>query len=187
MTQSRQISKTQRSANARGVHGQEDVSTEQRPAQEDAWIPRADENRKGSPGAQAPAGQGPEEIDGLGEAQGEKFAREDRLHHRREFEAVYSRGVRIPGPHFVLFILPNNAGRCRLGVTLSRKVGNAVVRNQARRRMREIFRKRRGFLQVSVDIVVNAKPQIARQPLALLEAEFLGCVARFAEVSKGRK
>ena len=70
---------------------------------------------------------------------------------------------------------------------MSRKVGNAVVRNQARRRIREIFRKRRGFLPVSVDIVVNAKPQIARQPLALLEAEFLGCVARFAEVSKGRK
>ena len=169
----------------RGIHGQENVSAEQQPAQEEAWIPRADEDRKGTAGTQAPARQRPKEIDGLGETQDEKFTREDRLHHRREFEAVYSRGVRMPGRHFVLFLLPNSLGRSRIGVTLSRKVGNAVVRNQARRRMREIFRKRRGVLSSSLDIVVQAKPEIARKPLALLEAEFLECVARFEGLSKG--
>ena len=85
----------------------------------------------------------------------------------------------MPGRHFILFILPNSVGRCRLGVTLSRKVGNAVVRNQARRRVREIFRKRRGQVSASLDIVVHAKPEIARKPLAVLEAEFLESIARF--------
>ena len=64
-------------------------------------------------------------------------------------------------------------------MTLSRKVGNAVVRNQARRRVREIFRKRRGLVTGSCDIVVHAKPEIARKPLALLESEFVDCIARF--------
>ena len=173
--------------NARGIHGQKDVSAQQRPAQEKTWIPRADEDSKRPTGAQTPASQGPEEIDSLGAARGEQFGRLDRLHHRKEFDAIYSRGVRVSGPHFVLFILPNSVGRSRLGVTLSRKVGNAVVRNQARRRMREIFRKRRGVLGATVDIVVHAKPEIARTPLAILEGEFLECIARFDGLSKGRK
>ena len=172
---------------ARGVHGQEDLPAKQRSTQEEARIPRTDEDRKGPPGAQATARQRPEAIDGLREARAEQFSRRDRLHNRREFDAVYSRGVRIPGCHFVLFILPNNLGRTRLGVTLSRKVGNAVVRNQARRRMREIFRKRRSMLQDSVDIVVNAKPQIARRSLVSLEVDFLECVGRFEGLWKGRR
>lgn len=170
--------------NARGIHGQENVSAQQQSPQEKAWIPRTDEDRKGPPRAQASTSQGSEEIDGLRETQGERFTREDRLHHRREFEAVYSRGMRVAAPHFVLFILPNSSGRSRLGVTLSRKVGNAVVRNQARRRLREIFRRRRTVLRAPVDIVINTRPEIARQPLVRLEAEFLECIARFQAMTK---
>ena len=70
---------------------------------------------------------------------------------------------------------------------MSRKVGNAVVRNQARRRIREVFRKRRGVVSAPCDIVVHAKPEIARRSLAVLEAEFLECIARFHGRSKDRR
>jgi ribonuclease P protein component len=174
-------------SNARGVHVQENVSAQQEPPEKSPRIPRADEHREGAPGAQAPSRQRPEEIDSLKVTQPEKFTRDDRLHHSREFEAVYSQGIRIPGRHFVLFILPNKLGRSRLGVTLSRKVGNAVVRNQARRRIRDIFRRRRDLLAAGFDVVVHTRPEIARQPRALLEMKFEEAVTKFERLGKGTK
>lgn len=159
----------------RGIHGEADVSTEQRPAQEKAWIPRQDGDRQGAPGAQAPARQGSEEIDRL------RFTPDDRLHNRRQFEAAYEKGVRVPGRRFVLFILPNSLGRSRLGVTLSRKVGNAVVRNRARRLMREIFRAQSVIRREGLDIVVNTRPEIAGASLEDLRREFDRAMSRFRE------
>ena len=95
--------------------------------------------------------------------------------------------MRVSGRHFVLFILPNKLGHSRLGVTLSRKVGNAVVRNQTRRRIRDIFRRRRDLFTVGFDIVVHTRPEIAGQPRAVLETKFEEAVAKFERLGKGAK
>jgi ribonuclease P protein component len=166
--------------NPRGIHVQENLSTKQPPPPEGAWIPRADEDREGAPRAQAPPRQRPEKIDSIDELRpGERLTRDDRLHHRREFDAIYSRGIRIPGRYFILFLLPNTLGRSRLGVTLSRKIGGAVVRNLARRRLREIFRKHRALLTGGLDIVVHARTEIAGQSLDVLRRQFIDGIARF--------
>jgi ribonuclease P protein component len=57
-----------------------------------------------------------------------------------------------------LHVLPNHVGHARLGVTATRKLGSAVVRNRLRRRCREVFRRwpRRSELP-AVDIVVNLR------------------------------
>lgn len=165
----------------RGDHGQADVSTEQRSAKEDAWFPGPDEDRQGAPGAEAPARERAEEIDRL------RFSREDRLHHRRQFEAIYSRGTRIPGRLFVLFILPNDTGRSRLGVTLSRKVGIAVVRNRARRLVREIFRAQVAVRAAGLDIVVHARPEISGASLETLRREFERGMNRYGQPDGGAR
>jgi ribonuclease P protein component len=72
-------------------------------------------------------------------------------------------------------------------VTLSRKIGGAVVRNQARRRLREIFRKHREVLAGGLDIVVHARTGIAGQPLAVLERQFIEGGARFDGRQGGRR
>jgi ribonuclease P protein component len=61
-----------------------------------------------------------------------------------------------------LHVLPNAHGHPRLGVTATRKLGNAVVRNRLRRRCREVYRRwdRRGALP-ALDIVVNLRPRAA--------------------------
>jgi ribonuclease P protein component len=86
----------------------------------------------------------------------------DRLRQRVEYLACYQRGRPVTGPIATLHVLPNQLGRPRLGITATRKIGNAVVRNRLRRRCREVYRRfpRRADLP-ALDIVVNLKPRAA--------------------------
>jgi ribonuclease P protein component len=63
----------------------------------------------------------------------------DRIRQRRDFLAANS-GVRVPMPAFVLLVKLAGHPAPRAGFTVSKKVGNAVVRNRARRRLREAAR-----------------------------------------------
>jgi len=100
------------------------------------------------------------------------FAAADRLHRSAEFLRLQRNGVRFQSPHFVLYAgnLDHEPERSRLGVTVSRRIGNAVVRNRVRRRVREIFRKElRAQLPQSISIVV-----IARGGAGALESAAIG-------------
>ncbi len=68
--------------------------------------------------------------------------------------------------------LRNELGQTRLGITVSSKVGIAVVRVRIRRRLRELFRKRRAKLPVGVDLVLIARSQAASVDFAALERSF---------------
>jgi ribonuclease P protein component len=88
------------------------------------------------------------------------FAAADRLHRSAEFLRLQRNGVRFQGPHFVVYAgsLDNDPTRSRLGVTVSRRIGNAVVRNRVKRRVRECFRKAiRAELPPLTSVVVIAR------------------------------
>jgi ribonuclease P protein component len=88
------------------------------------------------------------------------FAAADRLHRSAEFLRLQRNGVRFQSPHFVLYAgnLENEPTRSRLGVTVSRRIGNAVVRNRVKRRVRESFRKAlRAQLPAGISLVVIAR------------------------------
>ena len=88
------------------------------------------------------------------------FAAADRLHRSAEFLRLQRIGVRFQSPYFVLYAgrLDYEPERARLGVTVSRRIGNAVVRNRVKRRVREIFRKAmRAELPPRTSIVVIAR------------------------------
>ena len=61
----------------------------------------------------------------------------------------------------------------RLGVITSRKIGEAVVRNRARRLLREAFRLHQHDLTPALDLVLVARPSIAGKPFAAVEKDFL--------------
>ncbi len=63
-----------------------------------------------------------------------------RLKKRRDFLRAASRGKRAARPGLVLQAVAGEAGRVRVGFTVTKKVGNAVVRNRARRRLKEAVR-----------------------------------------------
>jgi ribonuclease P protein component len=93
------------------------------------------------------------------------LARRDRLRSRRDFVRLARDGERRASPYFVMFLARSGrrgrdlAGdRPRLGVTASRKVGNSVVRNGVKRRIRTAFRIHRDLLPRGSDVVVIARP-----------------------------
>ena len=111
----------------------------------------------------------------------QRFPRSCRLTARRQFLAVYDMGQRVTSRSFLLFGLPNAVGHARLGITVTRKIGNAVRRNRAKRLLREVFRRNRQRLNPAIDVVVNARPGIEARSYAELEEEFL---ARFAQLAR---
>jgi ribonuclease P protein component len=88
------------------------------------------------------------------------FGAVDRLHRSAEFIRLQRSGLRFQSPHFVLYAgtLETEPERSRLGVTVSRRIGNAVIRNRVKRRVREIFRGRiRDSLAQGTSLVVIAR------------------------------
>ncbi len=118
-------------------------------------------------------------------ARAEAFPREVRIAARRDFARTYETGRKLHGRLVVVFARPRG-GAGRLGITATRKVGNAVVRNRARRRVREVYRRwRRGQpLARGLDIVVNVTARSARAPYAELAAE-LGALLDRAVATAG--
>ena len=85
------------------------------------------------------------------------FGKQDRLLKRAEFLHLADYGIRIQNRHFIIVFHPNDHGKTRLGVTVTKKVGNAVKRNKIKRALREFFRMNRCHLKGHWDINIIAK------------------------------
>ena len=85
------------------------------------------------------------------------FPKSARLLKSADFQQVYSGDAFAADETLVIKAIPNDIGELRLGLAVSRKVGNAVVRNRWKRRIREAFRQQRGDFLVGMDIVVRPK------------------------------
>jgi ribonuclease P protein component len=108
-----------------------------------------------------------------------------RLRRRREYLAVQDRGRRVPAGELVVLALPGVGGRPRIGITVSTRVANAVVRNRIKRWVREAFRSVAGELP-PVDLVVVARPGAERVGLEGARAALRAAVAHLAGAGGGR-
>ncbi len=88
-----------------------------------------------------------------------------RLRKNSDFQRVYEKGRSWAHPLLVLYALRNDLDYSRFGFSVSKRVGGAVVRNRARRLMREAIRFRQAMIADGWDVVI-----IARQPVR--EANF---------------
>jgi ribonuclease P protein component len=88
----------------------------------------------------------------------EGYPRRLRLTRKREFDAVFERGEKLVGRHFVVHVLRHDGRDSRLGQVVSRKVGGAVVRNRLKRCIREAFRRHQGQFCQPLCMVVVARP-----------------------------
>jgi ribonuclease P protein component len=103
------------------------------------------------------------------------FGRADRLRKSGEFIQLQRRGVRYQSGHFVLYGLGGPKGEpSRLGITVSRRVGNAVVRNRLKRRVRECYRLTlRAMLPAGMAMVVIARKGAGDLEWATIDAELI--------------
>ena len=114
----------------------------------------------------------------MNERRRETFPRQYRIVRRSDYLLIYEKGRRIESRSFVLFVLRNELGHPRLGITVSRKVGGAVVRNRVKRLFREVFRRSRREEAGSNDIVVNARKPSAQAEYEKLRQEYAGALER---------
>ena len=79
------------------------------------------------------------------------------LKKNHEFRRLYQKGASAVGGAMVVYCRKNRLGHGRLGVTVSTKLGGAVVRNRARRRLREVYRLNADKLSKGWDLVIVAR------------------------------
>jgi len=99
-----------------------------------------------------------------------RFRPAERIRRRAEFQQVYERGTRVHSRFCTLFVLPSGREAGRLGIAATRKLGGAVVRNRAKRLIREVFR--RNKITGGFDVVVVPKRELLDASLTVLEADY---------------
>ncbi len=101
-----------------------------------------------------------------------------RLQESRLFREAYDQGRKAVGRYMVLLLRAGPGASLRLGVVAGRKVGNAVFRARAKRRMREAYRQNRHRLNGEVDVVLIARAALLQASPAEVERELLGLAGR---------
>lgn len=103
----------------------------------------------------------------------ERLERRETLRLTEDYRRCYASGRRRGGSYFLLYFLPNEAERPRLGLTASARVGPSVARHRLKRWGRELFRRypRRAALP-AVDCVIHFKPDAARAAFPEFRLEF---------------
>ncbi len=94
----------------------------------------------------------------------EALPKQKRLAKRREFVHVYETGQKLFSRYAVVFFVGNGLSHSRIGITATKKLGKANVRNRLKRWTREVYRRNREPLGIdaqSLDIVINVKPNAA--------------------------
>ncbi len=110
----------------------------------------------------------------------QRFPKEKRLRKTAEFRRVYEYRQSYSDPILIVYLFPNDREHSRLGLSVSRKIGNAVARNRWKRRLREVFRRLQNELPRGFDIVVLPRPGIAEPPFETLIRSFRNLVSRTA-------
>jgi ribonuclease P protein component len=109
----------------------------------------------------------------------ERFTKASRVRRRGEFKRVFDLALRTKGRYVTVLIAPNTEGTARLGIVASRRLGDAVRRNRAKRLIREVFRQsqpvsvRQGF-----DVVVIPRRELFDAPYASFETDLRSALKR---------
>lgn len=90
-----------------------------------------------------------------------------------QFQRLYKKGKSCITPSLVMYVRKNGQDINRLGITASKKIGKAVVRNRAKRRIRELYRTNLKNLKSGYDFVIVARTRTVTEPYSKLLAAFV--------------
>lgn len=93
-----------------------------------------------------------------------------RLRKNMEFKKVYSGGKNYWNRNLILYIRKNKLDESRYGITITKKIGNAVVRNKIRRRIKEVYRLNLYRIKNGYDLIFIPKKNVVDLPYKELES-----------------
>jgi ribonuclease P protein component len=101
-----------------------------------------------------------------------------RITRSHQYSFVYKNGRRLVGKYLIVFIVQRYGQDRRFGIVTSKKIGNAVVRNRAKRQIREVIRKNLTGLPEGYDVVVVARYTVKEATFGLIESDFLRLIRK---------
>lgn len=104
-----------------------------------------------------------------------------------EFRRLYAKGKSVATKNLVVYFRRVERPYNQLGLTVSTKVGNAVVRNKVRRRLREIYRLNESGLICGMDVVIVARVKSRYSTYSELERDFLYACRRLGIAAEGER
>lgn len=102
-----------------------------------------------------------------------RMKRINSLKKNSEFQAVYQKRRSLANKYLVMYVARNNRSDTRIGISVSKKVGNSIVRHRVTRLIRESYRLNKERLIDGLDIVVVARPLAKEQGFMEIERAFL--------------
>lgn len=96
-----------------------------------------------------------------------------RINNKEDYNYIYKNGKKIQGRYIIVFVTSNHLTYSRFGIVSSKKVGNAVIRNRAKRQVRAIIQKNWDQIKSGNDFVIVTRYNIKDTIFALLEKDFL--------------
>ena len=102
-----------------------------------------------------------------------KYKDAESLKKNRDFQLVYKTGTSYVNKYLVMYARENQLGKNRIGISVSKKVGNSVVRHRTTRLIRESYRLNQDNLKTGYDMVVIARQTAKGQNYHTIESAFL--------------
>ena len=118
--------------------------------------------------------------------QGARYGKPNGLRKRSDFVRTQQKGRPFKAKHLLLLVNRGEPAEARIGFTVSRKVGKAVVRNRVKRRLREVARRYQHRLASGYDHVVIAFPRSAKVPFTILRDEFVWLLDKATDWASAR-
>jgi ribonuclease P protein component len=137
------------------------------------------EDEQRAPGSQTPPRQRAQAAVGVVRIAGlsDRFRPQERIRRRADYLRIQKSGARMHGRFVTIIATPNGQESTRLGITASRRLGGAAVRNRAKRLIREMFRRNKPD-RPGLDLVVIPKPDLLDASFDALEQDFRAILQR---------
>ena len=106
------------------------------------------------------------------------------LKKNKDFQYIYRKGKSYANKYLVMYVLENGTSQNRLGISVSKKVGNSVKRNRARRLMRESVRISDAEIRQGYDLIIIARNTINGKKCADVKKSIEAALRRLKVIEK---